>query len=226
MLTPSEESGGVFLFEMKRIIDYCTFEYLISGTMNKYEYNELVVDFFDDASYKEGSADNKYAYSKHYFSNEKAKQYRGSNHGIKVYDFEGEINNCLLTASVGRTWVHKTSSLLADDQLVICCSNFIFCIKIPTLELLWKTEVDSFTCLQIYKFQDDYIVHGELLVSRIDANGNIKWQFGGKDIFISIENQEEFRIEADHISLVDFGSTEYKIDFDGKLISEKQIRKS
>ena len=77
------------------------------------------------------------------------------------------------------------------------------------------------TCFQIFKRQDDYIIHGELQVVRLDKDGNIKWRFGGTDIFVSIDNDEEFKIESDGILLTDFSKTKYKIDFDGKLIWDR-----
>ena len=57
-------------------------------------------------------------------------------------------------------------------------------------------------------------------ISRIDINGNIKWQFSGADIFVSTDGRPEFEINSDHIYLKDFNNTEYKIDFDGKLITD------
>lgn len=82
----------------------------------------------------------------------------------------------------------------------------------------WKTQADEATCFQIYKYQDDYLIHGELQISRLDCNGNIKWEFSGADIFVSIDNEEEFLIKNDGILLTDFTGKKYKINFDGKVL--------
>jgi len=87
---------------------------------------------------------------------------------------------------------------------------------LPDLNLLWQTHADTATCLQVFKFENDYLVHGELEISRIDKNGNIKWQFSGADIFVSFEGAEEFILNPDHILLKDFSGRQYKIDFDGQ----------
>lgn len=63
-----------------------------------------------------------------------------------------------------------------------------------------------------------YLVHGEIETSRIDNNGNIVWQFGGSDIFVSFDEEYSFRLFSDHIQLIDFYNKKYKLDFDGKVI--------
>jgi hypothetical protein len=190
--------------------------------MNKYDYNDLTIEVFNEPCYKEGSADNKHVYSKKYIDAE-ALKYQGSYHGIKISNYEEEINSCLIGASCGSTSIFENSSLLDKDRLVICCADKIFCLSIPGLDLKWQTRADL-TCLQIFKLEEDYLVHGEVNISRIDANGNIKWQFGGADIFISIESADDFKIETDHIRVVDFCNTEYKIDFSGNLISSFNLK--
>jgi len=105
-----------------------------------------------------------------------------------------------------------------NEQLVICCCDTVFCLTLPDLHLKWKTRADDATCFQIFKQQDDYIVHGELQITKLDKNGKIKWQFGGADIFVCIDGEEAFKLESDGILLRDFAKTEYKIDFDGKLL--------
>lgn len=82
----------------------------------------------------------------------------------------------------------------------------------------WKTQTDPATCFQVFRLQNDYVVHGELQIVRIDKNGKIKWEFGSADIFVSVDNTEEFKIENDGILLTDFSNTKYKIGFDGRLI--------
>lgn len=55
-------------------------------------------------------------------------------------------------------------------------------------------------------------------MTKLDKDGNKKWEFGGADIFVSMDNEEEFKLESDGILLTDFAKTKYKIDFDGKLL--------
>jgi outer membrane protein assembly factor BamB len=185
--------------------------------MNRHQYKNLTIEVIYEPTYKFGSTDNNFNFSKHYFG-DGATEYLSSKHGIKIYQDGQIIESCIIIGSGGATAVHQNSSLLDKDQLIICCSDTIFCLTLPDLELKWKTQTDQATCFQIFKKQDDYIIHGELQVVKLDKDGKIKWEFGGADIFVSIDNEEEFKIENDGILLTDFAKTKYKIDFEGKLI--------
>jgi hypothetical protein len=185
--------------------------------MNRHQYNDLTIVVLDEPTFKFGSSDNNFSYSKQYFG-DCATEYPTSKHGIKIYLDDQIVDSCIIIGSGGATGIHKNSSLLDNDQLLICCCDTIFCFTLPDLELKWKTQADQATCFQIFRQQDDYIIHGELQVTKLDKDGNKKWEFGGADIFVSIDNEEEFKIENDGILLTDFAKTKYKIDFDGKLI--------
>ena len=69
------------------------------------------------------------------------------------------------------------------------------------MNLKWNTQADEVTCFQIYVLQEDYIIHGELEISRIDKNGNIKWQYSGADIFVTSDGEEASSIACFSISL-------------------------
>lgn len=185
--------------------------------MNRYQYKYFTIEVLDEPTYKYGSTDNNFNYSKYYF-NDDAEKYPVSKHGVKIYQDNQIINSCIIIGSGGATGVHQNSSLLNNNQLVICCCDTIFCLTLADLELKWKTQADQATCFKLFKLQNDYLVHGELQITRLDKDGKIKWQFGGADIFVSIEDEEEFKLAEDHIMLTDFGKTKYKIDFDGKLL--------
>lgn len=180
----------------------------------------MTIEVLDEPTYEFGSRDNNFNYLKHYFG-EDATISPTSKHGIKIYQDDQIIDSCIIIGSGGSTGIYQNSSLLNNDQLLLCCCNTIFCLKLPNLELEWKTKADLFTCFKIFKHQDDYIIHGELLISKLDKEGNIKWEFGGNDIFVSIDNEIDFKIENDGILLSDFENTKYKIDFQGKLIWSK-----
>ena len=185
--------------------------------MKQYQYQDLTIEVHDESTYKYGSADNNFNYLKHQFG-DGGNDYPTSKHGIKLFRDSEIIDSCIIIGSGGATGVHQNSSLLDNDKLIICCCNTIFCITLPDLELKWKTQADQATCFQLFKLQNDYLVHGEMQITRLDKDGEIKWQFGGADIFVSIEGKEEFQLTEDYIMLTDFSKTEYKLDFDGKLI--------
>jgi hypothetical protein len=185
--------------------------------MNSYQYKDLIIEVVNEPTYKFGSADNNFNYLKHYFG-DRVIGYQTSKHGIKIYQNDQIIDSCIVISSGGATDVHQTSSLLDNDQLLLCCCDTIFCLTLPGLNLKWQTQADQSTCFQIFKQQGSYIIHGEIQVTKLDENGNEKWSFGGADIFVNIDNEEEFKLESDGILLTDFAKAKYKIDFDGKLL--------
>jgi hypothetical protein len=185
--------------------------------MKRYQYNELTIEVRDEPTYKVGSTDNNFNYSKHFFGND-GETFPTSKHGIKVFSDEHEINSCIIIGSGGATGVHENSSIINNDQIVICCCDTVFCLTIPELDLKWKTQADQATCFQVFKKENDYIVHGELQVTKLNNDGLKLWEFGGADIFVSIDGEEEFKLEDDGILLMDFEKTKYKIDYEGKLL--------
>lgn len=185
--------------------------------MNTHSYQNLVIEVFDDPTYQSGSVDNKYKYSKQYSSADEGYQ-PTSKHGIKIYQDGKEWSSCIILGAAGGTRIHNTSSVVAGDQLVICCADNIFCLSLPDLNLKWNTQADQVTCFQIYNLDKDYIIHGELSISRIDKNGNIKWQLGSSDIFVTLDGDEAFTLNTDYIELTDFGKGKYKVDFNGETI--------
>ena len=138
---------------------------------------------------------------------------------VYLYKAEEEIKSIVLTAegSVSSLW--EKSTLLDSDRLLVACGNEVFCILLPTLELLWHTQVDMATCFEIVPYQDDYITHGEVEISRLNKQGEILWQFSGKDIFVSpTERTPSFTLTLKGIELIDFNYESYLIDYQGKII--------
>jgi len=185
--------------------------------MNRYEYENLIIEVSDEPSFTYGSADNNYKFSKHYFGDGGYK-HPTSKHGIKIFSKDQLINDCIIIGSGGATCISLNSSVINNEELIICCCDTVFCLTIEGLKLKWQTRADQATCFGVYKLQNAYIIHGEIEISKLDQHGNIIWQFGGADIFVSFDEKESFRLNPDHIALTDFYKTKYKIDFDGKIL--------
>lgn len=140
-------------------------------------------------------------------------------HTIKLYQGGKLIKNVLIGAVGGGTGIHKSSQVIEQERMIICCGDTIFCLFLPELALLWKTKADWATCFEIFKYLDDYIVHGEVDISRIDKNGKIMWQQSGADIFTTVEGKDDFILTEDHILAIDWEYRKYKFDFDGNVLS-------
>lgn len=191
--------------------------------MNQHQYQDFTIEVIDESVYKSGSADNNFNYAKVFFA-DGAEQYPTSKHGIKVYRDGQIVESCIVIGSGGATGVYVNASLIDNDRLLVCCCDTVFCLALPGLTLLWHTQADLATCFKVYKLQEDYLVHGEMQITRLGKEGSIQWQFGGADIFVSMDGGDELILEEDHIMLTDFGGTKYKIDFDGNLLWDTFVR--
>ena len=186
--------------------------------MNRYLYDNLTIEVFNDSTFSPNSSDNLNVYKDIYFG-EDAEKYPSSKHGIRLVENGKEINNCLIIGSGGGTSINENSSILDNDNLLICCSDSVFSISILDLKLNWVKKLDMATCFKIFRIENDFVVHGELEITRIDSLGNIIWQLGGGDIFVSLDDEDSFQLNENHIVLKDFTGTSYMIDFDGKILN-------
>jgi len=138
--------------------------------------------------------------------------------GMRVLQGDWKIKSAIVGSGRGPSVLHDTAIIIEDNRLLICCSNSVFCLLIPSLSLMWRTEADEATCFQIFKHEDRYIIHGELAISMIDKDGHILWQQHGGDIFTTLDGQDVFVITGEHILATDWQNRKYKFDFNGNII--------
>jgi len=139
--------------------------------------------------------------------------------GIRIYEDEEQFKQVAFGTSGGATGVFKSSVIVTDNHIVCCCSDSVFCLSVPELELLWKTKVDTATAFQIFPLGKDYIIHGELEISRLSGLGEIIWQQSGADIFTTPDGTDnDFIITDEYILTTDWDGRKYKFNFDGNII--------
>lgn len=177
------------------------------------------IDIYRDETFTKGSVDNLNKYDNEYLDES---EYRfASQFGIKLFKDTELLSSSIIGSVGGGTGIHKTSVVFEDTRLAICCSENIFCLSIPDLKLLWRTKADLATCFEIYKYQDSYIIHGELDISRLDKNGKIVWQRNGADVFTTISGEQDFELKDNFIIARDFEDRVYKYDYDGNDFTDK-----
>ncbi|MFA9214531.1 MAG: hypothetical protein ACEQSR_11900 [Candidatus Methylacidiphilales bacterium] len=184
--------------------------------MTYYTTEKYRIDIYADQTFTVGSASNVHQYDYVYF--DKYEYHFSSVFGIKIFQDTTLIKSAVICSIGGGTGIHDTCTIIENDRLLICCSDTIFCLSIPDLTLYWRTQADRATCLEIYKYQDSYIIHGEFEISRLDMNGNVLWQQSGADIFTTLDGKHSFEINDDYILATDWGNRKYKIDFNGMII--------
>lgn len=180
------------------------------------KFQDYLIEIVDEPDFRLNSTDNGFVYSKIYFDEEGYKP--TSKHGIKITKGGQAIASVLVCETGGATGIHDNSYIIKNHSLFLCCCDTIYSFGLPGLTLNWKKELDPATCFSIYSFKDDFIVHGEMEVKRINQNGDVNWSFGGGDIFVTPDSASSITLIGDKIKLVDWGGNHYLLDEFGVLV--------
>ena len=172
--------------------------------MTVHTVGQYQIDVYRDETFQKGSADNLNIYDIEHF--DESEYIIPTMIGIKVFKDSSLLKNAIIGSIGGGTGIHKTSVIYEDARILICCSDTIFCISIPDLTVLWQTQADEASCFEIFKYQDGYIVHGELEISRLDKDGKIIWQQSGADIFTTPKEINDFKQTEKYIIAEDWES--------------------
>tara|TARA_B100001146_G_scaffold224965_1_gene245329 strand:+ start:63709 stop:64308 length:600 start_codon:yes stop_codon:yes gene_type:complete len=180
------------------------------------------VKLYEENDYQISSLDNWYTYSNIFLS---TNEFRPTSLiGLKVYDNDDKlISDCLIGAKAGATGINLDSTLISYGRILVCCSNAIFKLSLPGLNLEWYRIADPATCFGIYNLNEDYLVHGELELTRLDKDGKIVWKQSGRDIWTTPEAHDYFAIYEDYILATDWEYNRYKFDYDGQLLEEYKV---
>src|SRR5690606_15734362 len=138
-----------------------------------------------------------------------------SNVAILVMHGQDEVASAIICEKGVSTGLSESSFIIEESVLYICAGNKLYYLNIPDLALKWSGQVDYVTNFSVQKLEDDLLVHGELEIIRITKLGEIKWRFGGHDIWVNNSGFPEITILYDRIKLVDYQSNFYSIGFDG-----------
>jgi hypothetical protein len=186
-------------------------------------YQEYKITIYKDDQYTVGSADNLREY-KRIYSDDSLDLYRvTSKVAILINYGQDEVSSAILCETGVFTGLSESSFLIEENILYICIGDKLYYLNIPDLTLKWKGQVDYVTNFSIQKLEDDLLVHGELDIIRITKLGEIKWRFGGYDIWVNNDGLPEVVILPDRMKLIDYKSNCYYISFDGKTISDKRL---
>lgn len=146
---------------------------------------------------------------------------------LKIY-FQSQLPLSILIQGIdGGIFLHTAngeknsySVKLLEDTIVFSLGFTFFMFDLINLDIRWKIRPDLADIFEFYNLQDDYLLRGELAIHRIDKCGNVKWSYGGKDIWVNINGKPEVIIENDKILLTDFENNEYIINFDGETLED------
>jgi|TARA_R100000541_G_C1862742_1_gene79517 hypothetical protein len=139
--------------------------------------------------------------------------------GLKIFEKETQISSAIIGSEGGASGLSENSQIIETDRILICCSDSVYCLNLPSLDLNWKIKPDEITSFRIFKIDGGYIIHGEIQITRININGEILWKQGGADIFVNPDGEDELEITEEYIKAVDWENRVYKWDLNGKEIA-------
>lgn len=148
---------------------------------------------------------------------------------IDTTDNKGSIKSCILSGIDGAFILFPKSKgeneyqsvLINNDNLILSLGFTLISIDLKNLKTDWKIRPDVAEIFEFYELENDILLRGELGIHRIDFDGNIKWTFTARDIWVNTDGKKEVKIENNAIRLFDWESNEYSIDFNGKIIEDE-----
>ncbi len=180
------------------------------------KYIDYEIELIIDKSYIVGSSENSIKYDYEYEVG------KGSTtiHGVLLKRDDEVVKSAILFGNEKPTTLHSNSAIVFDDMLILCVSNRVFCLYLPSLELRWVKEFDTVACLQLFKTSESYLIHGELSICRIEFTGDIIWRYTNEDIFTFKKGVNKLELTARGIEIKAWNDRNYLLGYDGNLISE------
>lgn len=178
------------------------------------------------------------SYSKINFENKKSEikkvielqnEYKSNSLFVNIQKRDSEIyKNLEINGLDGGFYLHKSteddksqSIKLNENNLIMSLGFTILSLNLNEIEINWILRPDIAELFEFYDLENDILLRGEHRIFRIDKNGNVKWEYGGRDIWVNLEGKSEVNIEENKIRLFDFESNEYLLNFDGELLEDK-----
>ncbi|NJM79264.1 MAG: hypothetical protein HC854_05890 [Flavobacterium sp.] len=156
-------------------------------------------------------------------------EYKSNSLFVFVQKKNSEIHKSIeINGLDGGFYLHKSTEndksqtvKLYENTLIMSLGFTILSLNLNEIEIDWILRPDISELFEFYDLEDDILLRGEHRIFRITKNGNTKWEFGGRDIWVNLEGKSEVNIEENEIRLFDFESNEYLLNFDGELLEDK-----
>lgn len=110
-------------------------------------------------------------------------------------------------------------ALPTGNQLFLMLNDQLLLFDPETMEITKRAELDILgTMIAAYPYKDDFILHGEIEILRVNKELKVLWSFSGLDIFVRrSRNEQAITFQEDRICLYDFYENYYEIDYHGTL---------
>ncbi len=122
-----------------------------------------------------------------------------------------------LIGLICRFLTYESCAVLRDDDLVILSEDYLLSLDLKKCEIAAVQKLDIFeSTFGIYPYKEDFIIHGELDISRVDKDFKLLWQVDGEDIFVTLDSTLPFEMNDNGITARDFLGNVYSIGYDGE----------
>lgn len=132
---------------------------------------------------------------------------------------DSHVSNYIVTV-IGRAYGNvENCAVLKENRLVVLIDDFIVFINLITHQIeLSKKLFDFGTGIELYTFNDGYIVNAEVDLLYLDRYANLIWTFCGRDIWVRPTNESSIKIIDNTLLLTDFAGYQYCLDKSGNEI--------
>jgi len=138
-------------------------------------------------------------------------------YSVLIHSYMPEFNIALIGRAYGST---ESCAILEDNRLVILVDDYLVFLDLISKKVEMKIKIIEYgTGIELYSFDNGYIINGELDIIKVDNYGKKLWEFSGMDIWVRTNGESSIQIINDHLLLIDFEEHNYSIDKWGKQTS-------
>lgn len=114
---------------------------------------------------------------------------------------------------------YSDNCIIKDSCLVIMSENHLISLDLDRAEIssVKSLDIDGST-FEIFPYEDDFIIYGEMEIARVSGKFELMWSFSGADIFITADGLSAFEMNGGGMTVRDFSGNVYRIGYDGREI--------
>lgn len=173
----------------------------------------LEVALWEDHTYTRNSADNVHRYDREVvFADEHWIAF-----GVRVSEGDRVLASVVVLSLIGCGTLRRERVVAREGVLLLPDGGEVVAFELPSLRERWRarTEGGCVSALHPVPGDDALIVHGELTIARLSADGRIAWERGGRDIFSGA-----LRMEGDAVEVTDWNEDVYRFRLaDGEVLA-------
>jgi outer membrane protein assembly factor BamB len=173
----------------------------------------LEVALWEDHTYTRNSADNVHRYDREVVF--------AADHwiafGVRVSEGGRELASMVVLSLIGCGTLCAENVVAREGVLLLPDAGDVVAFELPSLRERWRarTEGGCVSALHTVPGEDALIVHGELTIARISADGRVEWERGGRDILSGA-----LRIGDGEVEVTDWNEDVYRFRLsDGEVLA-------